>query len=218
MEELQRATIYAVADGQALPADTPLTTMAEVVAGYFTHPEEKAANGREAGVMRRRHVDVTAVDVIGKESNRLAQASAEETSGVIGGREMLAGYVYGPTGTAVEAERIPAPPLASLLTYSAADLVAATCLSPATIRRVLHAVTEATEETIAALAAGMQLLDPDNPQGIAGWRETLPPQMLAGVLGVDGDTARTLHQGRRTWSEAQRAQLTLAAVSLRQNE
>ena len=102
--------------------------------------------------------------------------------------------------------------------YSAADLVAATGLSPTTIHSLLHAATEATEATIAALEEGMRLLDPDNLQGIAGWREALPPERLADLLGVDLKTARALHQGRRTWTEAQRAQLIGAAMSLRRSE
>ena len=47
------------------------TTVSEVLDGYFSHREVKAENGRQMSVMHVRHVHVTGLRYIGKESNEL---------------------------------------------------------------------------------------------------------------------------------------------------
>jgi hypothetical protein len=204
VEDVLRAAregrIARVADGAALPAGVPLTSMAEVLRDYFQHPETKAANPQGVGELRRRHVVATDVWVIGKESNRLTQMVAEETNGTLGARAMLGGRDYGPTG---DGER-----LASLLGEDIPDLMAATGLPRSTVYALRHAAGEPSAATRAALHMGLLLLDPENPAGIAGWREALPTaEILAQVVGGERDRARRLWGGKAQWTPAERARL-----------
>jgi hypothetical protein len=125
-----------VGDDQRLASAVPLTSMAEMLAGYFTHVEAKASNSEGVGPLARRHVTVEQVVAIGKESNRLALIAAEETYGTLGGQEMWGSVVYGATG---EREA-----LASLFMEDIADLMAATCLPRSTLCAVRHGTTSPT--------------------------------------------------------------------------
>jgi DNA polymerase elongation subunit (family B) len=197
-----------VGDGQRLSPEVPLTTMAEVLQGYFLHPEAKAATPQGVGPLPRRHVTVEGVVAIGKESNRLALMQAEETAGTMGGDAMGGIDVYGVTG---ERET-----LASLFAEDICDQMAATCLPRSTLYAVRHGTGTPSEETLAALQEGIRLLDPDNPRTIVGWREALPTaEALATVLGCDADRARALWRGKARWTPEERGQMVvyLAATS-----
>jgi hypothetical protein len=63
---------------------------------------------------------------------------------------------------------------------------------------------EPSPETLAAMEQAMQLLDPDHPQSIAGWREVLTPEGVADLLDVTSDNARAHLRGQRTWTDAER--------------
>jgi hypothetical protein len=62
-------------------------TLAEVLRDYYRHPEWKSADPHGVGLLPRRHVMVLQHRATGRESNRAALASAEETDGVVGGEE-----------------------------------------------------------------------------------------------------------------------------------
>jgi hypothetical protein len=76
-----------------------------------------------------------------------------------------------------------------------------------TISKALQSTENLAPETIAALRFGIALLDPNNPDGIAGWREVVSPDDVAAVLAVDDKTVRALYQGRKTWKEDERTRL-----------
>ncbi len=50
----------------------------------------------------------------------------------------------------------------------------------------------------------MQLLQPDKPQSIAGWRDELDAAALADVLGIGQVDAEARIKGRATWTAEQR--------------
>jgi hypothetical protein len=75
------------------------------------------------------------------------------------------------------------------------------------VQRVLHSAHEPLPETWAALEAALRLLDPDNTEGIAGWREALSAQALADELGVTVTQAHDRLRGRMTWTDEERARL-----------
>lgn len=81
---------------------------------------------------------------------------------------------------------------------------------------MLHAAYEPTEETIAAVAEGMRLLDLDNPRDIAGWREALTPDVLADVFGVDGATLRVGTHGAESGHDGVSCQASSKAVGVTQ--
>jgi hypothetical protein len=189
-----------VEGNQRLSPDVPLTAMAAMLAGYFTHAEAKAAEPHRVGPLTRRHVTVERVVAIGKESNRLMLVAAEETYGTLGGQEMWGSIAYGATG---EREA-----LASLFAEDIADLMAATCLPRSTLYAVRHGSTSPTSQTLVALREGMRLLDPDDSQNIDGWREALPtPEALAEALGCELERAHKLQRGRERWTADERARL-----------
>jgi hypothetical protein len=176
--------IRRVKDMSTFPPDGDLKTMYEVVRYYFAHREEKAANPLGKGTLRRRHIEVIGVDVIGVESNKLAQAGAEDTAEVLGAREQLGSRRYGSTGHAGTSGsgRTGRSRLASLFGETMPDLLAASCLSRKTLERMTHTAYQPSPETLAAIEQAMQLLDHDHPQSIAGWRDILTPEALAAVL------------------------------------
>jgi hypothetical protein len=196
----QAGQLRRVGDDQRLAPEVPLTTMAAMLEGYFTHAEAKAANSQGVGLMQRRHVTADCVMAIGKESNRVALMAAEETYGTVGGQEMGGSVVYGATG---EREA-----LATLFAEDMRDLMAATCLPRSTLYALRHGTTTPSPQTLAALQEGMHLLDPDNPQSIVGWREALPTQeAVAETLGCGLDRARGLRNGKERWAPEERAKL-----------
>jgi hypothetical protein len=204
----QSGQLRRVGDDQRLSAAVPLTTMAEMLDGYFTHAEAKSANPAGVGPLARRHVTVERVVAIGKESNRLALMAAEETYGTLGGQEMWGSVVYGATG-----ERFP---LASLFAEDIADLMAATCLPRATLYDARHRTTSPSSQTLAALQEGMRLLDPDASQNIVGWRVALPtPEAVAKALGCELDWARRLRSGKERWTPDERTRLLTSMVAQR---
>jgi hypothetical protein len=87
------------------------------------------------------------------------------------------------------------------------DLLAASCLSRRTLERMTRTAYEPAHESLAAMEAAMQFLDPNHPQSIAGWREVLTPKGLADLLDMSEGQAQTYLRGRRTWAEAERATL-----------
>jgi hypothetical protein len=86
-------------------------------------------------------------------------------------------------------------------------MLAASCLSLPTINAVLKSADEVAPHTRDALALAMQLLDPEHPQSIVGWREELNDETLAQLLGVTVQDARKRLRGRATWTEEERARL-----------
>jgi hypothetical protein len=198
-------------DNQRLAPTVPLTTMAAMLQGYFTHAEAKAATPQGMGLLARRHVIADGVVAIGKESNRLALMAAEETSGTVGGREMGGSVEYGATG---EWEA-----LASLFAEDIHDLLAATCLPRSTLYAVRHYTSSPSPQTLAALQEGMRLLDPGGPQCIVGWRPTLAtPEALAEALGCALDRAGLLYAGRERWTSDERAHLVAWMTARRRPE
>jgi hypothetical protein len=131
----------------------------------------------------------------------------------MGGREQFGGRIVGSTG-----DDATSPPsarageeaaarrgrLASLFDEAIADLLAASCLSRRTLERVLHDAHEPLPETWEALETALRLLDPSNPEGIAGWREALSVEALAEVLGISPRTAQDRLRGRATWTAQDR--------------
>jgi hypothetical protein len=212
-----RGEICRIGDNTPVPAGTALKTMYEVVLHYFTHGEAKAANPYGVGELARRHFDVVGVDVIDKESNRLAQAAAEDTANVVGGREQFGSRNYGATGP----KDTPIPPsklaqaasvqrrqqLSSLFDEEMPDLLAASCLSRRTLDRATKSDYEPEPETWAALEQAMELLAPSRPESIAGWRDIVTAEKLAELLHVPLDDAKKRFQGRTMWSVSEHEQL-----------
>jgi hypothetical protein len=197
-----------VGDGKRVAPEVPLTAMAAMLQGYFTHAEAKAANPLGVGLLERRHVMADRVIAIGKESNRLALMAAEETYGTLGGQEMSGSVVYGTTG---EREA-----LASLFAEDIRDLMAATCLPRSTLYALRNGTTTPSPQTLVALQEGMRLLEPDDPQGIVGWREALPtPEAVAETLRCGLDRAYRLPRGREQWIPGERAKLIAFMVARR---
>ena len=89
LRALAQGQIRRVSDDTPVSPDIHLKTMYEVVVKYFSHGEAKAANPYGAGELVRPYVEAVGVDVTNKESNRLAQAAAEDTANVLGGREQF---------------------------------------------------------------------------------------------------------------------------------
>jgi hypothetical protein len=204
----QAGQLRRVQDDHRLAPTVPLTSMATMLQGYFTHAEAKAATPHGLGLLRRREVIVERVWAIGKESNRLALMQAEETYGTLGGHEMWGSVVYGVTGEGST--------LASLFAEDRRDLLAATCLPRSTLYSVRHGTTSLSAQTLAALQQGLRLLDADNPQNIVGWRETLSAEeQMAEVLGCELDRVRALQRGKERWTADERTRLITFMVKQR---
>ncbi len=205
-EALCLGRIRRVGDDTVVAADEGLATVYSRVKRYFTHGEAKAANPFGIGRLERRHMEVVAVEVIGKESHTLAQAAVEDTAGLLGSAELLRSQSYGnaivlPTATSHRQ-------LSALLDEPIPDLLAASCLSRSTLSSLLHDAHKPDEETLEALRTAMRLLDPDGRcPSIAGWRELLTLVGLADALGVSIEESRLRFRGRVTWTEGERARL-----------
>jgi len=219
LSHLSRGDVRRIADDAVVTDSDSIKSMYHVIRGYFTHPEQKAANGRETGEMRPREIDVRGVDVVGHDSHKLAQAAAIDTNGTLGMR--FDELSYGDTKSAEQPRRI-APiedvqpmQLSSLFGEDKADILAASCLSLPTINAVLKSECDASPQTRAALAFAMQLLQPDKPQSIAGWREELDVTALADVLGIGEQEAEARIKGRATWTAEQRERLIQFMADLR---
>ena len=176
---------------------------------YFSHGEAKAANPYGAGELVRPYVEAVGVDVTNKESNRLAQAAAEDTANVLGGREQFGSRDYGPSGASVSdhAKARELGRLSSLFDEELPDLLAASCLSRRTIDHVRYGTHEPAVETWAALERAMQLLDPSEEENIAGWRNLITAEESANVLGCTLKDATKRFQGHQTWSTSERSAL-----------
>jgi len=224
-----RGDVRRVADDRVDTDCEAAKNMYAVVANYFIHPEVKAANPQGVGELARRHIEVSGVDIIGKESNRLAQAAAEDTNSILGGVEQFGGRSYGDAETSNgeitaprENPQVPSGiSLSSLFDEDKADILAASCLSLPTVNAVLTSATyEASPQTQGALALAMQLLDPEHPQSIAGWRDEMSIETLAHLLDISPQDAHNRFQGRATWTEEERARLVcfMAARQMRTQE
>jgi hypothetical protein len=213
---LDGGEIRRIADDTVVPPDTTLKTMYDVVLHYFHHREEKAANPDGVGELARRHIEDMGDDVIGKESNTLAEAAAQDTDEVVGGVEQLGGRGYGPADTSTRrTSRRRAPhnrrrTCSSLFDEALPDLLAASCLARKTVERALYTDQAVLPETLAALEQGMHLLSPTHPQTMVGWRDTLTPEKLAAVLGCTVREARDFLRGQRSWTADQQACLIAA--------
>jgi hypothetical protein len=120
---------------------------------------------------------------------------------------MWGSVVYGATG---EREA-----LDSLFAEDIRDLMAATCLPRSTLYALRHGATTPSPQTLAALREGMRLLDPDDPQSIAGWREVLAtPEAVAETLGCGLDRARGLRSGKARWTPEEQGKL-IACMTVR---
>ncbi len=104
LSHLWRGDVRRIADDAVVIDRDSIKSMYHVIRGYFTHPEQKAANGRETGEMRPREIDVRGVDVVGHDSHKLAQAAAIDTNGTLGMR--LEELSYGETKSAEQPRRI----------------------------------------------------------------------------------------------------------------
>ena len=181
LRALAQGQVRRVSDDTPVPPDTLLKTMYEVVVKYFSHGEAKAANPYGMGELARPYVEAIGVDVTDKESNRLAQAAAEDTANVVGGREQ-----FGSRGMARRRHasrhaggHAELGQLTSLFDEELPDLLAASCLSRRTIDNVRHGTHEPAAETWSALEVAMELLDPSQEENIAGWRDLVTADELA---------------------------------------
>jgi hypothetical protein len=124
-------------------------TLAEVLRDYYRHPEWKSGDPKGVGILPRRHVIVVQHQASGKESNRVALASAEDTDGVVDGEEagMDAAQIFD-TGSVSEL----------LQRYGVADLIRATGLPRRTLYDLRNGTTSPCEGTRAAITRGLALL------------------------------------------------------------
>lgn len=211
--------IRRIGDNISVLPTTQLKSMHAVVTHYFTHGEAKAANPYGVGELARRRVNVIGVDIIGKESNRLAQSVAEDTANLVGGREQYGSRGYGSALTSMathmsamnpaqeDTAKVRRRQLSSLFDEDMPDLLAASCLSRRTIERAAKSEYEPAPETLAALELAMQLLDPNNLHGIGGWREIVTVEELVLLLKTTAQDAQDRQRGCRTWTDSERTQL-----------
>lgn len=59
-------------------------TIRDVMSGYFTHGEFKAKEPYARGIMKRRHIRINSIVVIGKESDEIVDDEAEDTANILG--------------------------------------------------------------------------------------------------------------------------------------
>jgi hypothetical protein len=152
------------ADTHELVAGILHRTLAESLRDYYRHPEWKAGDPEGVGVLPRRHVVALRHLAIGKESNRAALAAAEETDGVVGGEDAgMDGAQVFDTGDLSEILR----------RRRVADLIRTTGLPRRTIYDLRNGTMRApSQDTLAALARDLPLLDPRSPpHGGEPWHE-----------------------------------------------
>ncbi len=154
-------------------------------------------------------MEAIGVDVTDKESNRLAQAAAEDTANVLGGREQYGSRNYGPTEAlaTTRQETRKQGQLSSLFDEEMPDLLAASCVARRTINNVRYGTHEPAEETWTALEVAMNLLDPSKKENIVGWRNLITAEELASVLGCTLKDATKRFQGHQTWNTSERTAL-----------
>jgi hypothetical protein len=152
-------------DTGELVGDIEHRTLGEALRGYFLYPEWKSGEPRGVGLLPRRHVHVLRHVAIGKESNPIALQAADETDGVIGGREadINAAQVFD-HGNLQE----------TLSPWSAQELARATGLPRSTIRDLRSGRTARPSRAIlSSLHAGLSRLhrqcdDYPNPEACLG--------------------------------------------------
>jgi hypothetical protein len=129
-------------------------TLAETLRDYYRHPEWKSGDPRGVGLLPRRQVTVLRHKAIGKETNRLALAAAEETDGVIEGAEAgLDGAQVFDVGNLTK----------TLQRYSMAELVRVTGLPRRTLYDLRNgAVCDPIPDTLAAIRHGLSVLTSDS--------------------------------------------------------
>jgi hypothetical protein len=162
------------------------------------------------GQLPRRALAVLQHVAITKESDPIYQATAEETDGALGGVEA------GPDG-AQELSR--SGIAAALRRHAVADLLVATGVARQTLYDLRDGRTAApTPPTLAALVAGLALLDPDRAAAgeptLVGWRD-VPAAWLATYLGLDEGAVRALRAGTRRPGEREREGLVAVVAAWR---
>ena len=153
----------------SLPVGIQTKTIAEAYQYYFRQPEFKSADPTGCGDLPVRHVIITGLAVCGKEGNAIAVDRAEETDGQLGGIEDV--QVYGTEPVDVHGYRL-------------SDLMIVTRMSKTTLTDIRRGKYSPSDETKEKLAAGVQLLNPHHPGGIAGWRD-IDNAVLAEAMGLD---------------------------------
>lgn len=186
------------------------TTVLESVRDYFQHPEWKAANPKAQGVLERRHLAITGLRYIGKESNDILRSTADETEGVLYGADAaLAGAVlYNPAvpgQTRIQQVRICAKLLQGVYI---ADAMLVTGLSRGTIKTLQSGALQPSSATEAKVRAALPMLE-----RIAGWRD-IPIERLTAILDMEGERVQALRTGKLVLSEAERTRVLerLAAI------
>ncbi len=187
----------------------PLTTLANAVENYYTHPEAKSGDPAGMGVLPRRHVRIARLIPIGKESDALWETTAQETGDTLGAWEAQNAQVFAPS---VAAGSDPTALRDVATQYRIADLLLATGLPRRTLHYVLNG-RQPSQTSCAALAAGLPLLAPGGP--LCGWRD-VPAAQLADALGWSRRDVTALRQGRQRLEENERMNVLHALATLAQ--
>jgi hypothetical protein len=206
---------------QTLPPNVRTPTLAEGVREYYQRPAYKSPIPRGHGALPIpviRHVDRIAVT--GKETNAVAQLTADETDDALMAREagMEGAQVYG-----VELGG-PAGLITRARTLSTSDLQLATGLPQQTIKDIKRGrTTHPQPNTVAALGEGLWLLDPANPEGVANWRDIRSSELATLLCRADENMAWTPEdvRGVRNGSRAltsDRRERFIAAIHTWQRE
>lgn len=199
------------------------TTILESVADYFRHAEWKANTPQGRGALQRRHLVVTGLRYIGKESNDIKLTTAAETDGLLASDALLDGALiyanqqHRPQPGVYEslAESAPDESDASadgikpgnvstaqlvqqLQGCAIGDLMLATGLSQPTLSALQAGKLDAAEQTKARVLAGLPMLDK-----IASWRD-LPVETLTATLDMDANQIRALRAGELKLPEERR--------------
>jgi hypothetical protein len=165
-----------------LPPEVVTPTLAEEIETHFQRPAYKSPTPRGVGALPIPVIDhVDRIAVISKETNAIAQLTADESGDHLMAREagMDGAEVYGvepggPGDTGIADQ---------LRLERTSDVQLATGLPARTVKYLKNGKTKhPTPETLATLAHGLWLLNPANPEGIAGWRD-MPSSELAEMLG-----------------------------------
>ncbi len=183
-------------------------TVEEAVATYFQHPEWKAANPKAAGIMERRHLTVSGLLYIGKETNELHLETADETDGWVQARAGAVTEYQGWRALPLPEPKVKsrqAPPTDTLFRalqgYAIGDVMLVTGLPQRTLYDAQAGKIQPSERTKTRALAGLPMLDK-----IAGWRD-LPVDMLAAALDMDAEQIRALRAGELKLPEERRIAL-----------
>jgi hypothetical protein len=223
--------LYTMQENQPVPVPpfVELLPLVNAVMRHFTHAEAKAERPHGAGNVGVRHVSLSAIELIGKETGRAALPTIEESDGLLGmpGEDDEA-QVYGPDSAAFGTKR----DWRSLLKgYALTDLLLATGIPERTLSKIRGAQTKEPDlATVRAILSGLPLLDPANPDTILGWRKEVPNATLVRALRVargetdeesptEGELAfiRDVKSGKRYLPEDARLAL-IAAIQSYQRE